>query len=138
MPRRDVQQGTLMLLRRIMDSEPVGRLLNSMVWGVLTFNSLRYPLLTSDRPYVMTNGLDAPAGHLVIPISPTSIFVAARSMDTMRQLDAVCKREDLRMGEKLNDIVARQSHKFVWGNTATQISFVTKRIGQKRRSMPME
>ncbi len=131
MPRRDVQQATLMLLRMIMDSKRVGRFLNSMVWGVLMFNRLRYPLLTSDRPYAMTNGLDKPTGHLVMPISPNSIFMAARTMDTMRRLEAECKREDLRMGEKLNDIVTRQSHKFAWGNTAMQISFVTKRLGQK-------
>jgi hypothetical protein len=138
MPRRDVQQATLMLLHRIMDSEGVGRFLNSMEWGVLTFNRMRYPLLTSDRPYVMTNGLDKPSGHLVMPISPNSVFVAARNIEIMRQLDAESKRKDVCMGEKLNDIVARQSHRFVWGSTATQISFVTKRLGQKQRSMPLE
>lgn len=129
MQSRDMQQATLTLLRRIMDSKRVGQFLNNMAWDVLTFNRLRYPLLTSDRPYVITNGLDKPTGHLVMPISPNSIFVATRTMDTMRQLKAECKCECLRMGEKLNDIVARQSHKFVWGNTATQIRFVASRIG---------
>lgn len=138
MPRRDVQQATLMLLRSIMDNERIGQFLNSMIWGVLTFNRLRYPLLTSDRPYIMTNGLDKPDGHLVMPISPDSIFLAARNMEIMHQLDAEFKREDLRLSEKLNDIVTRQSHRFVWGNTDTQIDFVTSRLGQRQRSMPTE
>ncbi len=127
-----------MLLRMIMDSPRVGQSLNDMVWAVLTFNHLRYPLLTSDRPLVMTDGLENPNSHLVIPISPNSIFLAARTVDTMRRLDATCRREALRMGERLNDLITRQSHRFVWGNTGSQVRFIAKRLGQKQKSTPLD
>ena len=120
-----------MLLHKIMDSENVGEFLNNMVWGVLTFLRPRYPLLTSDRPYVMTNGLKTPNGHIVLPISPRTIFIATRDKETMQQIDAHCKREDLRMSETLNDIVVRQARKFVWGNNKSQLRFVANRLGKQ-------
>jgi hypothetical protein len=86
----------------------------------------------------MTNGLNKPKGHLVMPISPNSMFVATRDLNTMHELDAECQRADLRMSERLNDIVARQSHRFVWGNGDMQTRFVEKRLGQKQRSRPFE
>jgi Protein of unknown function (DUF4238) len=135
-PRRDLQQANLMVLHKIMDSENVGTFLNNMLWGVLTFHRPRYPLLTSDRPYVMTNGIDKPDGHIVLPISPSTVFIAARNKETMVQIDATCKREDLRMSEKLNDIVVRQAQKFVWGNDECQLAFVANRLGKQQRSTP--
>jgi hypothetical protein len=54
----------------------------------------------------------------------------------MVQIDATCKREDLRMSEKLNDIVVRQAQKFVWGNDECQLAFVANRLGKQQRSTP--
>ena len=42
------------------------------------------------------------------------------------------------MAEYLNDLIARQSHKFVWGTDPNQVYFISKRIGQKLRSTPLE
>lgn len=137
-PQRDVQQATVMLLQRVMDSLNVGQFLVSMFWSVVTFHTLRYPLLTSDRPLVMTNGLKRTDGHLVMPISPNSIFFATRTPEMMRQLHVEYERGGHRMAEYLNDLVARQSHKFVWGTDPDQIYFVSKRLGQKLRSTPLE
>lgn len=137
-PRRDLQQATLMLLQQVMDSQNVGQFLVSMFWSVVTFHTLRYPLLTSDRPLVMTNGLEKADGHLVMPISPNAIFVATRTSEMMHHLHAECDRRGHRIAEHLNDLIARQSHKFVWGTDPHQVSFVSKRIGQKLRSTPLE
>jgi hypothetical protein len=86
----------------------------------------------------MTNGLANPGGHLVLPISPDAISLAAQDRETMHKLHAALKREGIRPGEKLNDIIVRQSHRFVWGSTDGQVNFVEKRIGQKERSTPSE
>ena len=118
---RNSQRVTLMFLRMVMDGEKVGQLLNSMAWAVLTFNRVRYSLLTSDRPYVMTNGIGNEDGHIVLPISPRTIFIAARNQRTMRQILDLCNDESLRMDEKLNNIVARQSHRFVYSTNADQL-----------------
>jgi Protein of unknown function (DUF4238) len=50
-------------LQTLMDSDLVGRQLNSMAWVVVPLRS-SYSLLTSDRPFVMTNGISGPDKHL--------------------------------------------------------------------------
>lgn len=136
-PDHDIEQATLMVLQKIMDSARVGQHLNDMTWRVVKFHRLRYPLLTSDRPYVMTNGLNHPEGHLVMPISPDTMFIATKNLETMRQLTYKCGHEKYRMGERLNNIVSRQSHKFIWGTTRSQLNFVASRIGQQLQSTPL-
>ena len=135
--KRNTQRVTQTFLRMIMDGETVGRLLNSMEKAVLTFTRSRYSLLTSDRPYVMTNGIGREDGHIVVPISPTTIFIAARNQKTMRLILDTCNNGSMRMDERLNDIVAKQSHRFVYATDAAQLSFVSTRLGQKQKSTPM-
>jgi hypothetical protein len=134
---KNSQRVMLTFLRNIMDSEQVGGLLNSMRWAVLTFNRARYSLLTSDRPYAMSNGIGKEDGHIVMPISPTTIFIAARNQNTMKRILDDCNNGNLRMDEKLNDIVARQSHRFVYATNAAQLSFVATRLGQRIPSTPL-
>jgi hypothetical protein len=133
-PEHDIQQAHLMLLRSVMDSKNVGEFLNGMVWNVSTFDALRYPILTSDRPCIMTNGINVPNGHLVLPISPNTIFVSARDKQTMNRVIQEINRKDMHFGEKMNDLICRQSFKFVWGTTNRQLNFVSKRIGKRLNS----
>ncbi len=133
---RNRQQVTLILLRTVMDSQQVGGLISSMRWAVLTFKQARYSLLTSDRPYAMTNGIGKEDGHIVLPISPTTIFIAARNQRTMQQILALCNDENVRMDEKLNDLIAKQSHRYVYATNAAQLGFVSTRLGQKQKSTP--
>jgi hypothetical protein len=72
----DVQGIHIMVLRMIMDSELLGSKLNSMIWGTVKFDKGHHPLLTGDRPIVMTNGLNRPDSHIGLPISPRVLFVA--------------------------------------------------------------
>jgi hypothetical protein len=134
----DLQRFTQKLLKNMMDNRRIGSLLNTMIWSVVTFECVRYPLLTSDRPYVMTNGLDRPDGHLVLPISPDTIFIATRTSVTTQQILADCNRKKLRMNEVINNVVARQSHRYVWSTTDAQLRFVATRLGQRQLSVPTE
>ena len=74
----DYQQVTLRVLHKVMDSENVGHVLNNMQWAVLRINRSEYPLLTSDRPLVVTNGLIKAKAHLVMPISPNRVLHGRR------------------------------------------------------------
>jgi hypothetical protein len=50
--------------------------------GIITFKNERFPLLTSDRPIIMTNGLVGRHNHLSIPIGPRMLFVATNNKET--------------------------------------------------------
>ncbi len=50
---------------KIIESEQVGEKITGMQWHLGRLEGLRYPLLTSDRPMVMTNGLIALSGIVI-------------------------------------------------------------------------
>lgn len=138
---RDLKDGhlqylTMSYLQSIMDNRAVGNELNQLSWGVLTFEDLRYPLLTSDRPIVMSNGLRVRDAHLVLPISPTAIFVAEREPDSPNAVRKLAKTVNL--AEGLNNLIVRQARKYVWGTNDRQLRFVTNRFGERWVSTPLE
>jgi hypothetical protein len=51
-----VDQQQALLFQNLLNSELIGIRLINMRWSVATFKGGRHSLLTSDRPFVMTNG----------------------------------------------------------------------------------
>lgn len=135
-PDDNVQQASLMLMRMVMDNEVVGKSLNNLEWSVVTFNRPRYPLLTSDRPLIMTNGIFQQDGHIALPISPNTVFVAARTRETLEKIEVVTNRSGSET--LINDLVVRQAVKYVYGSDDRQLRFVANRLGERRRSTPFE
>lgn len=127
--KRDVEEKTwAVLLERVIDSLTVGTFLNAMRWSIVTFNGSRHSLLTSDRPVCRTNGIDRPDGHVVLPVGPTQVFIAAKNPEigaALRQANAgelhVC----------LNDIVARQAVRYVYGTDDRQLRFAENRLARQ-------
>ena len=70
---------TIVHLMDIIGSGKVTEKIMSMRWYVVRMNSLRFSVLTSDRPIVMTNGIAYDNSHIVMPLSPQHIFVAANT-----------------------------------------------------------
>ena len=118
-------KSTVLVLQRMMDSELIGRRLNRMAWVVVQLRSA-YPLLTSDRPWVMTGSMVQPNFHLSVPILPRLLFIAANDLAVAQQL-ARTRPDDL--ATAMNDRIARQARKFVWGLVGSQLRFVERRFG---------
>jgi Protein of unknown function (DUF4238) len=133
---RDVEHVNIRLLEMVMDSQSVGSELINMVWGAIHFRRPSFPLLTSDRPTIMTNGIKYPNSHIVLPISPDRIFFAARTRQIAQEIDILCKRSDA--SARLNDIIVRQARRFVYSTDDRQLRFVENRLGQKIRCTPFE
>jgi Protein of unknown function (DUF4238) len=133
---KDFDAMHLQLLGRVMDSEVVGNALNSMIWGVIKIDRSRYPLITSDRPIIMSNGLGRPDAHIVMPISPDQAFVAVKNEETRVQIENDAKKG--RFVERVNDLVVRQARKYVYGSDDRQRRFVENRLGEKRSWGPLE
>lgn len=136
MAPRAVSHATAKYLLRVIQSPQVGNAIMSMHWFVVAMEGLRHPLLTSDRPIVMTNGLGRPDSHLVLPDSPQHIFVAAASDDEVTKLKEFAKRGLL--AKESNDRVTRQARKFVYASDPSQMRFVANRLGEKMVWSPFE
>jgi Protein of unknown function (DUF4238) len=70
------------LVQGVIDHPMIGTKINNMRWMVLQDARPKNLLLTSERPVVMTNGLDADNSQLILPISPKHVFVATNNPRT--------------------------------------------------------
>jgi hypothetical protein len=114
----------------------VGEVLNRMVWGVIAIEHPKFPMLTSDRPLIMTNGLAHPDAHILMPISPTLVFVAAATQETMHRIANIASQSTF--AKIINDRVASQARKYVYGTDDMQLRFVANRLGKKLPSTPLD
>jgi hypothetical protein len=124
-----------LLLQKLMDSKLVGEHIGKMQWRVLTLTNTPYPFLTSDRPIIMTNGLTGPEAHFGLPISPQHIFLATTNEETFNKIRAIDPSQIL---HNVNDKVASQAVKYVYGCDGSQLEFVAERLGKKIPSTPLE
>lgn len=122
-------------LQTMIDSPRMGGHLNQMRWSVVTFKNERHALLTSDRPIIMTNGIVKAGDHLALPIGPLSLFVASNNVETE---DAIKSMHAGKLMEQVNDRVASQARRFVYGSDDRQLRFVENRLGRMEPSTPLE
>ncbi len=131
-----VDRVSIGVLQGIMDSQHDGEVLNRMSWGIIRMSRVGFPLLTSDRPIVMTNGLNKPDSHVIMPISPHYAFIAAASRAMIERIAQV-DREG-RLAGLLNDRVVRQARRYVWATDDSQLRFVENRLGTRAFWSPWE
>lgn len=112
----------------------VGEIQSFHFWTATLGDYSNLKFLTSDRPIIMNNGLGKLEAHIVIPLSPRVLFIAARG----RWLhDRISKMPNAALAKLVNDKVARQSHRYVYGNDTSQQRFISKRLGEKIPSTPI-
>ena len=133
-PSNPAGRAAAMLIEKVIDSELVGNHLNRMIWTILSPPS-SYPLLTSDRPVIMTSGLSEPESHLSLPIGPRRLFIASNQQAIVDEI-AARKPDDL--VAFANDRIIKQARRFVLGTDDRQLRFVSKRFGLRLPSSPTE
>jgi hypothetical protein len=115
------------VVQSVVDDKNVGMLINGMQWGVLQLHE-GFELLTSDRPVVMTNGIKGPDSHIVVPISPRKMFVAAHTRKKLEEINAMGAKS---LARTCNEVVTSQAHRFVYGTDDSQLGFVANRLGKR-------
>lgn len=122
------------LIQRTIDGEIVGAHFNRLIWRVIDFKSTS-TLMTGDRPVIMTNGMIKPDSHLVIPIGPRKLFVAAPNLDLVNSL--VGQNAD-EVVEFVNDRIVKQAHRFCISCEDAYLQFFDDRFGEMLPSSPVE
>ncbi len=122
-----------MLIQTMLNSEMIGNHFINMHWSTVRFDSAEGPLLTSDRPFVTSNGMLHALAHFIVPISPTQCFVAVNTAEALGQIKALSAEEFI---FRMNDRMVSQARKFVYGLDDTHISFVSERLGLMQSAAP--
>ena len=133
--RSRVERGHALLLQDLINSEMIGTRLINMLWFVVNFKDVPHSLLTSDRPFVMTNGIGHNNSHLAIPISPTKLFLAAATPEEEKRLRTILPEH---LVLQMNDRMALQARRFVYGVDDKQLRFVANRLGRQAKAGPAD
>jgi hypothetical protein len=112
----------------------VVRELVAMQWRTKSLAAASCTMLTSDRPVIMTNGFAHHEGHVAIPLSPTTLFVATRNVETYSKINAMS--DDVTV-KAVNSKVCEQAIDYVYGVDDRQLRFVANRLGRRIQSTPL-
>jgi len=123
------------VLLDILSSKRVVRALATLKWVTKNVDSADHTLLTSDRPVIITNGIDRPDAHIVLPISPRKLFIAAKEEQMLHQITSMSADQLVTIA---NEKVSEQAYRYVYGVNDSQLRFVSKRLGKRIRSSPLE
>jgi Protein of unknown function (DUF4238) len=122
------------VLPHLLGSKRMAKELVSLKWFTRIVAKAKFPLLTSDRPVIMTNGLKSDDAHIVLPISPRIAFVACRSEHKAAEIASM---DSDFLARQINDRVALQAVKYVYGVDDNQLTFVEKRLGARLPCSPI-
>ena len=117
-----------MLLKAMVDSDTIGNYLNRMKWSIIFVKNPSYPLLTSDRPVVMSDGIKYDHSYIIVPISSTALFLAVNTQETERKIQEIPIQDLIKT---VNHTVVSQAVKFVYGSDERQLCFIRNRLGRK-------
>jgi hypothetical protein len=117
----------------MIDNEPVCGHINNLAWGVINVSAASHRLLTSDRPVILSKPKE-PDGSVVMPISPTKLFVAVN--DT-RWLEYLRRRRPRDIVGPVNKQTVERARRYVWAQDSSQEAFIGKHMGKKLESLPL-
>lgn len=131
--RRDVAERAWGVgLRDITDSVTTNGAIVNMKWMICELNEDSYPLLTSDKPLVMTNGFAQENGYLSVALGPKRLFIATNNLKTYQEIVSVGSRK---LASTFNDVVVKQAIGSVYGSDDSQVRFVKNRLQKRIISM---
>ena len=123
----------LNMIIRALDSETIGNAIIKMTWQVIDVNPSPKTLLTSDRPVIIRN-LGNSDGWIALPVSPTKLFFAVNSLETVT---ALTKAKSLTLVESINEQIVVRARRYVWARDPWQESYVQQNMGKRKEPTPL-
>lgn len=127
-----VPEKALITLKRIITNEKLIEMLCDMRWTVVSLTG-DHELLTSDRPVTYTKILNSDESHIVLPVGPQHLFIAARNPSTLKRYANLPK-----LGSLANQRAVEQARKFVYGSSERQLRFVQNRMSRDKEPQLMQ
>lgn len=96
-----------------------------MSWLLLDLSRASVPVVISDRPAIVTAGIDSESFAFALPVGPAHVFVAAKR-DSI--LSGLLRRRPSLLAREINESSMTQARRCVYGQV--DLGFVRKRFGK--------
>lgn len=110
------------------DNDDFGQRINQMEWWTIDVTKVGRKLFTSDRPVILEYGLAHPHSYLLMPISPTRLFLAANTREQANELRAIPNRE---LVKSVNKHLIRRAQRYAWATDKDELGFAAKHLSQE-------
>jgi hypothetical protein len=115
------------LLAKLMEHEDIGQMILDFDHTVTTLNS-DIPLITSDRPMLMTATLAEEDAYIIMPIGPKKVYVAGKTKNTVQR---ILNKTGDEFAQIINHQVASHAEIAVYSAYQGLDEYVGERLGQK-------
>ncbi|MBE2993058.1 DUF4238 domain-containing protein [Sphingomonas sp. CFBP 13603] len=119
----------LIQLPHVMQNKGLGQHIIKMGWSVAEVT--RGAFLISDEVLITSNGLGKDDGHIVMPISPTKVFIATNNKKT---LDTIIGMGEPDLVKTANAQIVGRAKYFVGAHNMSQKRFIENRFGLAPRT----
>lgn len=119
------------MLVTCMDNEILGTHIANLPWAVINLAASGLELLTSDWPVNFFK--DEAASVILVPISPTLLFVASENLDFWIKKGS---KDSRRLVKLINLFVVGRARRYVFSSNEKQGNFIRKNFGTDRVSPP--
>ncbi|NJO34066.1 MAG: DUF4238 domain-containing protein [Rhodospirillales bacterium] len=114
----------LKILMDAIQNEKVSQEIFDMHWWVHDFKDSLVPLIASDRPLRISNGIGDRECVISIPLTPSKLFIAAPILE---KKEAFIRMNQLELVVKHNKVIAACADRRVYGHTG--MLFVQRYLG---------
>jgi hypothetical protein len=120
------------MIIKVFDNPQLVGHLNQMPYAVIDASASSEPFVTSDRPISISN-LGQKDGIVVLPISPTKLFVAANDEKSLEKIGA---QTALDLVRRVNSFVVSRARLYVWARDQSLEPFIHARMSADMEMPP--
>ncbi|QRE76991.1 DUF4238 domain-containing protein [Methylobacterium aquaticum] len=135
MDLQSIEHRALDALIPLINNPRIGEVVISLHWGSLTLPVGAPALLTSDRPILLSDGLEDPNSHIILPIGPKQIFYAVKDKGVV---NFMMVKPPTELAHIVNMAVVSQAVNYVYGQWDVQLPFVQQYMGTNQRPSLIE
>lgn len=119
------EESLLPLMQNVIGSKRIGTTLIQMTWGIMRFNLPTHGFLTCDIPIMLSNGLGHRDSFVMLPMSPSTLFIAAARKPI---IDSFASQDAKIFERGINDAIVQQARQVVISRDNAQRRFIDKRF----------
>lgn len=121
-----IERVAMKLATVLIDNPGMGVFINNMKWDVLDLAGADHALLTSDLGPEQILGLGDSRAFITLPLTPTLLFIAARTADSIANLRRHSPR---RLVRARNASAVKMARDYVWATDRSQEKFIRRHYG---------
>ena len=122
-----MEEAMFKLLAKLMEHQDIGQMVLDLEHTVTNLNST-LPLVTSDRPILMTPTLVEDNAYIILPIGPKKLYVCGKTKDTVER---ILNKKGKDLVKLVNDQVSRHASISVYSTQDNLDGYVSKRLGTR-------